>query len=60
MARRDPDLQVVGTLSRKQPEERTGYRRRIDTSMLAEACFPPESLCLWPHGFCGGRLELQG
>jgi hypothetical protein len=58
MARRDPDLQVVGTLSRKPPEERTGYRRRIDTSMLAEVRFPPE--CLWPHGFRGGRLELQG
>jgi ferredoxin-NADP reductase len=42
MARRDPDLQVVGTLTRKQPEERTGYRRRIDTSMLAEVCFPPD------------------
>jgi ferredoxin-NADP reductase len=42
MARRDPDLQVVGTLTRKQPEEWTGYRRRIDTSMLADACFPPD------------------
>jgi ferredoxin-NADP reductase len=38
MARRDPDLQVVGTLTRKQPEGWTGYRK----SMLAEACFPPE------------------
>ena len=42
MARRDPDLQVVGTLTRKQPEGWTGYRRRIDKSMLAEACFPPD------------------
>jgi ferredoxin-NADP reductase len=42
MARRDPDLQVVGTLTRKQPEEWTGYRRRIDTSMLADVCFPPD------------------
>jgi ferredoxin-NADP reductase len=38
MARRDPDLQVVGTLTRKQPEGWTGYRK----SMLAEACFPPD------------------
>jgi ferredoxin-NADP reductase len=42
MARRDPDLQVVGTLTRKQPDGWTGYRRRIDKSMLAEACFPPD------------------
>ena len=42
MARRDPDLQVVGTLTRKQPEGWTGYRRRIDKSMLADACFPPD------------------
>jgi ferredoxin-NADP reductase len=42
MARRDPYLQVVGTLTRKQPEEWTGYRRRIDTSMLADVCFPPD------------------
>ena len=40
MARRDPDLRVVGTLTRKQPEGWIGYRRRIDKSMLAEACFP--------------------
>jgi ferredoxin-NADP reductase len=37
MARRDPDLQVVGTLTRKQPD-----RRRIYTSMLADVCFPPD------------------
>ena len=42
MARRDSDLRVVGTLTRKQPEGWTGYRRRIDKSMLAEACFPPD------------------
>ena len=40
MARRDPDLRVVTTLTRKQPEGWTGYRRRIDKSMLADACFP--------------------
>jgi ferredoxin-NADP reductase len=42
MASRDSDLRVVGTLTRKQPEGWTGYRRRIDKSMLAEACFPPD------------------
>jgi ferredoxin-NADP reductase len=40
IARRDPDLRVVGALTRRQPEEWTGYRRRIDKPMLAEACFP--------------------
>src|SRR5271157_1359452 len=42
MARRDPDLRVVTTLTRKQPEGWTGYRRRIDKSMLVDACFPPD------------------
>ena len=39
---RDRDLRVVTTLTRKQPEGWTGYRRRIDKSMLADACFPPD------------------
>ena len=42
MARRDHDLRVVNTLTRKQPEGWMGHRRRIDKEMLAEACFPPE------------------
>jgi ferredoxin-NADP reductase len=42
MARRDPDLRVVNTLTRKQPEGWMGHRRRIDKALLAEACFPPE------------------
>ena len=42
MARHDPDLRVVSTLTRKQPEGWTGHRRRIDKSMLADACFPPD------------------
>ena len=41
MARHDPDLRVVTTLTRKQPEGWTGYHRRIDKSMLADVCFPP-------------------
>jgi len=41
MARRDPDLRVVNTLTRRQPEWWMGYRRRIDESLLAETCIPP-------------------
>ena len=44
MARRDRDLRVVNTLTRKQPEGWTGYQRRIDKSMLADACFPPTEI----------------
>jgi ferredoxin-NADP reductase len=42
MARRDPDLRVVNTLTRKQPDGWVGHRRRIDKAMVAEACFPSE------------------
>jgi ferredoxin-NADP reductase len=42
MARRDPDLRIVNTLTRKQPVGWMGHRRRIDKALLAEACFPPE------------------
>jgi ferredoxin-NADP reductase len=42
MARRDAGLRVVGTLTRKQPDGWPGYGRRIDKSLLAEACFPPD------------------
>jgi len=42
MARGDPDLRVVHTLSRKQPEGWMGRRGRIDKALLAETCFPPE------------------
>jgi len=42
MARRDADLRVVHTLTRIQPKEWMGHRRRIDKALLAEACFPPE------------------
>jgi ferredoxin-NADP reductase len=42
MTRRDPDLRVVVTLTRKHPEGWTGPRRRIDKTLLAEARFPPE------------------
>jgi len=42
MARCDPELRVVNTLTRKQPEGWTGRRRRIDKELLAEVCFPPD------------------
>jgi ferredoxin-NADP reductase len=42
MARRDPGLRVVNTLTRKQPEGWTGPRGRIDKALLAETRFPPD------------------
>jgi len=40
MAHRDPDLRVINTLTRKQPPNWSGHRRRIDKALLAETCFP--------------------
>ncbi|SDR59008.1 Ferredoxin-NADP reductase [Rhizobiales bacterium GAS113] len=58
MARRDPDLRVVNTLTRKQPEGWMGHRRRIDGAMLAETCFPPEQN---PRMFvCGPTPLVEG
>jgi ferredoxin-NADP reductase len=42
MMHRDSNLRLVNTLTRKQPEGWTGYRRRIDRALLSETCFPPE------------------
>jgi ferredoxin-NADP reductase len=42
MARSDPGLRVVYTLTRKQPEGWMGHRGRIDKILLVQACFPPE------------------
>jgi ferredoxin-NADP reductase len=36
----DPALDVVHTLTRSQPSDWTGYRRRIDEAMLAEVTWP--------------------
>jgi ferredoxin-NADP reductase len=55
MARRDPGLRVVHTLTRKQPEGWTGHRGRIDRALLAEACFPPEQN---PNIFVCGSTPL--
>jgi ferredoxin-NADP reductase len=58
MARRDPDLRVVRTLTRKQPKGWTGPRGRIDKALLAEACFPPEQK---PNIFvCGPTPFVEG
>jgi ferredoxin-NADP reductase len=58
MARRDPDLRVVSTLTRKQPKGWTGPRGRIDKALLAEACFPPEQK---PNIFvCGPTPFVEG
>src|SRR5262245_14081666 len=41
MARGDPDLRVVNTLTRKQPERWMGHRGRLNGALLAEDGFPP-------------------
>jgi ferredoxin-NADP reductase len=41
LAAADSDLQVFHTLTRIQPPDWTGYRRRIDTGMLADVAWPP-------------------
>jgi ferredoxin-NADP reductase len=51
MARGDPHLRVINTLTRKQPDGWNGYRGRIDHALLAEAGFRPEQA---PNTFiCG-------
>ena len=42
IARGDPDLRVVGALTRRRPEGWMGYRRRIDKQIVAEASFPAD------------------
>lgn len=37
----DPSLDVIHTLTRVQPADWTGYRRRIDREMLAEVAWAP-------------------
>jgi ferredoxin-NADP reductase len=41
MVRSEPDLRIVNTLTRKQPDGWNGHHGRIDRALLAEACFPP-------------------
>jgi ferredoxin-NADP reductase len=48
-------LEVVHTLTRVQPPEWPGYRRRIDAEMLAEVAWPPEQ---HPLAFVCGPTAL--
>jgi ferredoxin-NADP reductase len=41
LAAADEALEVVHTLTRAQPQEWTGYQRRIDETMLTEVAWPP-------------------
>jgi ferredoxin-NADP reductase len=41
LAAADRTLEVVHTLTRSQPPDWDGYRRRIDRAMLAEVAWPP-------------------
>ena len=57
MARRDSDLRVVNTLTRKRPEGWMGHSGRIDKALLAQECFPPEQN---PKIFvCGSTLFVE-
>ena len=38
-----PSIAVYQTLTREQPPGWTGYRRRVDSALLAEVAWPPES-----------------
>lgn len=40
-ARSDSSLQITHTLTRRQPQNWNGYRRRIDPAMLIETAFQP-------------------
>jgi ferredoxin-NADP reductase len=46
---------VTHTLTRRQPPEWTGYRRRIDRAMLAEVAWPPSEQ---PLAFVCGPTSL--
>lgn len=48
-------LEVVHTLTRVQPPEWSGYRRRVDTEMLAEVAWPPDQR---PLAFVCGPTPL--
>jgi ferredoxin-NADP reductase len=43
LAAADSGLQVLHTLTRVQPPDWTGYRRRIDTDMLTDVAWPPSA-----------------
>ncbi len=51
----DPALRVVHTLTRHQPPDWSGYRRRIDRAMLEEVAWPPAEQ---PRAFVCGPTAL--
>lgn len=55
MTQHDPNLHVVHTLTRKQPDGWVGHRGRIDKAMLVEALFPlgrkPNTFICGPTSF---------
>jgi ferredoxin-NADP reductase len=53
----DSTLEVAFTLTREQPQNWAGFRRRIDRMMLAEVAWPPAER---PHVFvCGPTLLVE-
>jgi len=55
LASADPTLTVAHTLTRRQPPDWVGYRRRIDRAMLAEVGWPPSEQ---PQAFVCGPTAL--
>jgi ferredoxin-NADP reductase len=51
----DPSLRVIHTLTRRQPQDWTSYRRRIDRAMLAETAWQPAEK---PIAFTSGPTAL--
>jgi ferredoxin-NADP reductase len=51
----DSTLMVTHTLTRRQPPDWIGYRRRIDRTMLAEVAWPPSEQ---PLAFVCGPTSL--
>ena len=55
LAEDDPTLEVALTLTREPPRDWTGFRRRIDRTMLAEIAWPPAER---PHVFVCGPTPM--
>jgi ferredoxin-NADP reductase len=55
LAAADPALEIFHTLTRAQPPDWTGYRRRIDRAMLAEVAWSPANR---PQVFICGPTPL--
>jgi ferredoxin-NADP reductase len=55
LAAADPTLTLTHTLTRRQPPDWNGYRRRIDRAMLAKVAYPPSEQ---PLAFVCGPTSL--